>query len=129
MTFAITAPYAAALSLLFVVLTLLVIRPRVKQHIGLGDGGSVPLLAAIRRQANFVENVPLTLLLMALAEAGGAGEMTLNLSGAALLIARLIHPFGILPDRPAHPARLFGAVLTTLVQLAMVVLLAMQYFT
>ena len=128
MTFAITAPYAALLTLIFIVLTQLVIRVRVVAKVGLGDGGNVAVLQAVRRQGNFVENVPLTLLLMALAEAGGSGAMILNLCGIVLVLARLIHPFGIIADKPAHPARLVGAVATLLVQLVLVVQLLIHHF-
>ncbi len=128
MTFPITAPFAAGLTLIFIVLTQLVIFARQKARIGLGDGGSPIVLQAMRRQANFVENVPLTLLLMALAEAGGAGALLLTGCGAALLAARLIHPFGIKAGADAHPARLTGAVLTTIVQLVLVVSLLLQRF-
>ena len=129
MTFAITAPYAALLTILMFALTHLVIRARGKAKVGLGDGGNTQLLEAMRRQANFVENVPLALLLMAFAEAGGAGAMVLNIAGIALVLARLVHPFGIKSDKPAHPARIAGAVVTNFVQLAMVVVILMQYFT
>lgn len=127
MTFPITAPFAAALTLVFIVLTQLVIFARQKARVGLGDGGSPLVLQAMRRQANFVENVPLTLLLMALAEAGGAGAMLLTACGLVLLLARLIHPFGIRADAPAHPARIGGAVATTGVQLVLVVLLLSRF--
>lgn len=128
MTFATTAPYAAALALIYVVLTQLVIITRNRQKVGLGDGGNIPLLIAIRRQANFVENVPLSLILLVLAEAGGTAVMTLNLIGSALLLARLIHPFGIIEGRPSHPLRIAGATITTIVQLVLIVLLALRFF-
>ena len=128
MAFAITAPYAAVLTVLMIILTQHVIRERGKASVGLGDGGSIPVLQAMRRQANFVENVPLALILMILAEAGGSGAMTLNILGLILVAARLIHPFGIKSAAPAHPARIIGAVATNGVQLALVVILLMQHF-
>ncbi len=128
MTFPITSPFAAALTLLFVVLTFAVIKTRQAAKVGLGDGGNPLVLQAMRRQANFVENVPLTLLLMALAEAGGTGATLLTLCGSALLLARLIHPFGIKVGADAQPARIIGAVVTTLVQLVLAVLLIFHRF-
>ena len=128
MTFAITAPYAAVLTLIFIVLTQLVIRTRINAKVGLGDGGIPAVLQAVRRQGNFVENVPLTLLLMALAEAGGSGALVLNLCGGVLVVARLIHPFGIRIEAPTHPARLIGAVATLAVQLVLVVALLLHHF-
>ena len=128
MTFAHTAPFAAALTLIFIVLTQAVIMARVKAKVTLGDGGNVALLQAIRRQANFVENVPLTLVLMALAEAGGTGATPLTILGLILVAARIVHPFGIKADASAPPARIVGSVATTGVQLVLVILLAVQHF-
>ena len=128
MTFATTAPYAAALTIIFIVLTQLVIRARGKTTITLGDKGDDRLLEASRRQMNFVENVPLTLILMMLAEAGGASAMWLNIAGLLLLAARIIHPFGITIAVAANPLRIVGAVATLVVQLAMIVIIALQHF-
>ena len=129
MTFAITAPYAALLTLVLFVLTQLVIRTRGKTNIPLGDKGDDRLLEASRRQMNFVEQVPMAVILMMLAEAGGAGSMVLNIAGLVLVLARVIHPFGITVKTPAHPLRIVGAVATNAVQLAMTVVIAMQFFT
>ena len=127
MTFAITAPYAGALTIILIILTQLVIRARLKTTIALGDKGDDRLLEASRRQMNFVENVPMALILMMLAEAGGAGATVLNIAGVVLVVARLVHPFGISVTTPAHPLRIVGAVATTVVHVAMVVLIAMQF--
>ncbi len=128
MTFGITALYASALTIIVFVLAQLVIRARGKTTIALGDGGDARLLEASRRQMNFVENVPMTVLLMMMAEGGGASAMQLHIAGAVLVIARILHPFGIQIDRPAHPLRIGGAVATNLVQFGLIVLLIMQYF-
>ena len=128
MTFAITAPYAAALTLILIVLTQLVIRARGKTRIAFGDGNDPRLLEAWRRQMNFVEQVPLTLFLMLLAEAGGAGATVLNVAGLVLLAARLVHPFGISVTNPAHPLRIAGAVATNAVQLGLIIVIGLQYF-
>ncbi len=128
MTFGITALYASALTIIVFVLAQLVIRARGKTTIALGDGGDARLLEASRRQMNFVENVPMTVLLMMMAEGGGASAMQLHIAGAVLVIARVLHPFGIQIDRAAHPLRIGGAVATNLVQFGLIVLLIMQYF-
>lgn len=128
MTFAITAPYAAFLAILFVILSYLVSSARSKTIIALGDKGDDRLLEASRRQMNFVENVPFTLLLMMLAEAGGASAMALNSAGIVLVVARLVHPFGITVTKVVHPVRIAGTLSTQAVQLAMVVVLVLQHF-
>lgn len=128
MTYPITAPYAAVLALILIVLNLLVIRARGKTMISLGDRGDDRLLEASRRQMNFVENVPLALILMLLAEAGGAGATLLTGAGAVLVIARLLHPFGITVANPSHPLRIGGSVATTAVQLTLAVTLLLNFF-
>lgn len=128
MTFATTAPYAAILTILFVILSLLVSGARSKTTIALGDKGDDRLLEASRRQMNFVENVPFTLLLMMLAEAGGASATVLHIAGIVLVLARLVHPFGITVTKKVHPVRIAGAAATQAVQLAMVVVLVLQHF-
>lgn len=128
MTLSHTALYAALLTVIFIVLTQLVIQARSKSKIPLGDVGDTQLLEASRRQVNFAENVPLTLILMGLAEAGGASSLMMNLAGGVLVLARLIHPFGITIANGAHPARIVGAVATTVVQLGLVVILVLQHF-
>jgi uncharacterized protein len=124
----ITALYASILAVLALVLTQHVIKTRSRTTISLGDRGDDRLLEASRRQMNFVENVPMTLILMLLAEAGGAIPAYLHVAGAALVVARLIHPFGITVARATHPLRIVGAVATNLVQLGLIVLLMMQHF-
>ncbi len=129
MTFAITAPYAAALMLILFVLTQLVIRERGKTDIPLGDGNAPRLLEASRRQMNFVEQVPMALILMMLAEACGTGALWLNIAGGVLVVARLVHPFGITVTTPAHPLRIGGAVATNAVQLGLVIALGLHFFS
>jgi uncharacterized protein len=122
----ITALYASILTVLAFVLAQHVIKTRGRTTITLGDRGDDRLLEASRRQMNFVENVPL--ILMLLAEAGGAVSTHLHIAGAVLVAARLIHPFGITVTRAAHPLRIGGAVATNLVQLGLIILLVMQQF-
>ncbi|HMS93953.1 MAG TPA: MAPEG family protein [Tabrizicola sp.] len=109
MTFAITAQYAVALTLIMIVMNTMVTFARLKTPISLGDNGNDALLVANRRLMNFVENVPMTLILMGLAEAGGAGSGILHGLGIALIVFRLIHPFGSRSTppgvRPASSAR------------------------
>jgi uncharacterized protein len=124
----ITALYASILTVIAFVLAQHVIKTRGRTTITLGDRGDDRLLEASRRQMNFVENVPLTVILMLLAEAGGAAPVYLHIAGAVLVAARLFHPFGITVARAAHPLRIGGAVATNIVQLGLIALLMMQHF-
>lgn len=124
----ITALYTALLALLLVVLTQLVIRTRVGLDFWIGDGGHPELVTAMRRQANFVESVPIALILMLLAETAGAEDRLLHATGILLVAARLIHPFGISTIRPKSPLRIIGAVGTMLATLILIVTLGYQHF-
>jgi uncharacterized membrane protein YecN with MAPEG domain len=116
MGFSITAPYAAILAILFLVLASFVSAARAGgPSIGAGGG---KLLVADRRHMNFVENVPFALLLIAFVEASGAPKGWVHALCIVLVIARLVHPFGIDPNRMIHPARRVGAGGTYLVILA-----------
>lgn len=113
MTFPITAIYAIPLAVLMVGLSVTVSLKRGQFGVALGDGGHRQLNEWIRRHANFAESVPFALLLMALAEAQGAGPTLLHVTGLILLVSRVIHPFGIDTDRPAAPLRIVAAVGTS----------------
>ena len=56
--------YAALLGLILVYLSYRVVSYRVKYKVGIGDGGNTKLARAIRVQGNFVEYVPIALLLI-----------------------------------------------------------------
>ena len=61
-----------------------------------GKHGRHPLSVAIRCHANFVEHVPLALMLAAVAELNGGNKQVLTLSLGGLLIARVLHvEFGL----------------------------------
>lgn len=55
---------ACLLSLIYIVLFVRVVRARVRLRILLGDGGNPDMLARVRAHANFIECVPLILILM-----------------------------------------------------------------
>jgi uncharacterized protein len=127
MTFQITSAYAAALGLVAIFLSFHVIQLRVKTGVSILDGSNQALAERIRRHGNFTEFVPLALILMAFAETGGASATWLHVIGAMLLAARLIHPFGIMYDNGAAPARLIGASGTMLSMLLAIGLIAWQH--
>ena len=108
----ITPLYAAPLGLFLLLLSVLVIRQRRRSGVALGDGASRPLLRAMRAQGNFVEYVPLTLLLMLLAELQSAGPLWLHLAGALLLAGRLLHAAGVSREPEDFRLRVTGMALT-----------------
>ncbi len=104
-----TGLYAVLLAVMMVGLTAHVIMARTKAKISILDGGNVTLAEAMRRHGNFTEAVPMALLLMALAELLGANGTWLHTAGIALVVGRVLHPFGIKFDRPANALRIMGA--------------------
>ena len=91
----ITALYAALLALLFLRLSLNVIRIRLRTRIAFGVGGDAGLERAARVQANFAEYTPLLLLLIFLVEVSSYPAWTIHLLGAVLLAGRGIHAYGV----------------------------------
>ena len=65
--------------------------------------------ATERVQANFVENVPLALVLLYLLEVGGAPTAAVHGLGAALVALRLLHAWGMSTREGANYQRLIGA--------------------
>ena len=87
----ITLVLAAIFGLLHVIFTLRVGGYRLRNKISLGDGGDHELRNRVRAHGNFIENVPIALLLILLNDLDGAKDNTLILMGSILLIARLTH--------------------------------------
>lgn len=91
----ITAAYVAVLALLYAALALQVVRLRRSNRAGFGDGGSTELRSAIRAHAHFAEYVPIIALMAAMLEISGLPAMKVHMLMGTLLVARLLHPFGM----------------------------------
>lgn len=104
MTAPITSLYAALAAILFVALAGLVVRARWRYRTGLGIGTEPAMERAVRVHANFVEYVPLALLLLLLTELGGAPAILLHGCGALLVLCRVLHAYGL----SQHSGRSFG---------------------
>jgi hypothetical protein len=91
----ITPYYAAILGLLFIALSLRVVVARRRKNIGFGTNGDMDLKRRIRVHANFAEYVPMTLLLLGMAEIRGASHLWLHLLNMALLLGRIAHALGV----------------------------------
>ena len=100
----ITAFYAALLALLFIYLSARVIGQRRTARVEIGPGQDPELFRRMRVHANFAEYVPYAIVLIGLAESLKAPSMLLHGLGATLLIARLIHAYGL--SQTPHVVRL-----------------------
>jgi len=124
-----TAYYAALFATLLVALSARVVLGRVKTRTHHGDGGIDRMNRIIRAQANFTEYVPLALFMVALLESGGAPDLQVHSLLAPLLLARLMHPIGMMaPVASAQQLGLRGvsAIVTWAVLLASAVLLLLR---
>ena len=90
----ITALYTGLTGLAFAALSLYVSLRRKDLKLSKGDGGDRDTQTRIRQHANFIEYAPITLLLIAMAEAQGAPALVLHSAGIALLATRLGHFIG-----------------------------------
>lgn len=120
MTLTYTLMFAVAFALINLWLSLRVSQLRLRTKIMVGDGGNPLLAARMRAHANFIEYVPLALILMGLIELRTGPERPLFWLGVALVVARVAHPFGM--ERPTpNLLRGGGIVITCLVTMALVV--------
>ncbi len=116
----ITLLTAGVLGLVFLGISIHVVRQRMLTKVMIGDGDSKPgtegLRAAVRMHANFAEYVPLILILLGGVEHAGAPRGLVLALAVALVAARLAHAFGL--PRPApNLLRAGGAMLTWIVLL------------
>ncbi len=114
-----TAPtlyYSAILfgicSVIAIVLASLVILMRRSELIGLGDGNNKKMRQRIRAHANFLEYLLPFSLLYLVYEINGGSEMVLIGTGVAFVIARILHPLGILKSVGTSFGRFVGTTIT-----------------
>ena len=91
----ITPIYTALLAVLFIVITLRIVVYRTKTNILIGDGDDIKMLQLVRGQANFVETVPIALILLVMMELNYASETWMHSLCAILLVARALHYIGL----------------------------------
>lgn len=124
----ITALWAGLLGILLLFLSGRVVNARNSEQILFGDGGNVVLMQHIRVHANFVEYVPLGLVLMLILELNATPALTLNALGGSLLVARLLHAFGLSRSTGTSFGRFVGTVATWLVLFAASALALYSYW-
>jgi uncharacterized membrane protein YecN with MAPEG domain len=123
----ITPLYAALAGLLLAILTFRVIGLRLGKKIMFGDGGEPALLRATRAHGNFIEYVPLALLLILLVELTGGASGTVHGLGIGLIVARILHAGGVLLVDGPSTGRAAGIVLTILVIVGAAARLLLNY--
>ena len=124
----ITLLYAGILGLMSITISAMAGSLRGKTGISIGDGGNQDLLLAMRRHANFVEYVPLALIIIVLLEASGVSGTAIHALAGSLVVTRACHAFGLQADTMQGVGRLIGAAGTALVTVVASIWSIVAYF-
>ena len=111
----ITALYAGLLAIYGIWLSFQAGSMRGKTGISILHGDNMELAEKIRRHGNFIEYVPMALILIGVLEINGASPTFLHMLGVVLFLVRVAHAKGLHHDNIAHPLRAVGAGGTALV--------------
>ncbi|WP_028767383.1 MAPEG family protein [Shewanella fidelis] len=113
MPLAISGLYISLTALLTVLLTYRVIKLRRTHKIGIGSAGNEALTIAQRVHGNLLENAPIALLLLVVAELNGSNSLMLHVFGGVWILARLLHAIGLTRGQGGyHIGRFWGMILT-----------------
>ncbi|NNL57249.1 MAG: hypothetical protein HKO71_05820 [Pseudomonadales bacterium] len=107
----ITLLYAGLLAIILFVLSFRIVQIR-RQGINLGAGGDLNLQRRIRAQGNFIEYVPILLIIIALLEINQLPGYVLHALGATLVIARCLHGYAMSFTESFFIGRFWGTLLT-----------------
>ena len=125
----ITPMYAALLGIILLILSIRVVAVvRVKGKLLYGDGGVSHNVTVVRGQANFIEYVPMILILIAFAEAGGTSAAWIHTLAGGLLVGRILHPIGLTTKDGINPFRFVGTNLTWLALLGASICVLINHF-
>ena len=115
----ITLMYASIMALFALVLSFKAGTFRGKAGISIlhGEPVNMELAEKVRRHQNFLEYVPLFLIVFGAIELAGGSSLFLYIVGSLMIIARIAHAIGLKHDNMAHVGRLIGAGGTALLTL------------
>lgn len=107
-----TLLYAALFALFALGLSFKVGRARVNAKVSVlyGEPANMDLAENVRRHQNFLEYVPMILILMGAIELSGGSSTWLHAFGIVLIVSRVLHAVGLKHDNMGHPGRLVGMV-------------------
>lgn len=91
----VTAISAAIAAIGLVILSVFTSMRRMKTSISIGDGGDAVLLRRIRVQGNYIEYVPVALILIGLLELGGGTTAFIAGIAVAFGLGRVLHAAGL----------------------------------
>lgn len=109
--------YIGLFGLLMLLLKMNVGRARTSQKVGFGDGGNEIVQRAIRVQGNAVEDVPVVLLGLFSLAFLEAPVILIHGLGVSFLLGRVLHAIGLGGSSGGSFGRMWGTLLSVLVQL------------
>jgi uncharacterized protein len=115
-----TLSMAAAAAIINIWLSLRIGKVRMGEKIIHGDGGNDLLMRRMRAQANFIENTPIALILVAAVEISGKGGIWLAPVAGIFILGRVAHGLGMDSAEPTR-LRTIGALCTMLVLLGLAI--------
>jgi uncharacterized membrane protein YecN with MAPEG domain len=125
----ITSITAFLAGVIILLLTIKVIQLRRSGGVVLGDNDDRALTKAIRGQANAVEQIPIALIIMGLAEAQDGPVPLLILGAVALTVGRALHGIYFAHHGTPWQLRMAGMSLTLLAQIVLLVTLLIALVT
>lgn len=114
----ITPVYAGLLGIMLVTLSWRIMRMRARLEVMVGDGGERDLNVAVRMQGNFIEYVPMALMLLYFNEALGWNAWIIHGLAILLIAARVAHVHGMSQENAMGVGRRLGARMTFVIIIA-----------
>ena len=119
MSLPVTALYAGILTIFALVLSFKAgsFRGSTGISVMFGDPINMELAQRVRVHQNFLEYVPMAVILMGIIELNGGNATFLHVMGVVLIITRVAHAIGLRHDNMGHPGRAIGAGGTALISM------------
>lgn len=108
----ISAIYIALGGLLLLAITVRVILGRRDNKVALGDGGNAQMERLMRMHANAIETLPIQLLLLLALELLATSPALLHAAGAAIIVSRALHAYGMASSGGLSAGRMIGTVIS-----------------
>ncbi len=119
-----TLTAAASAAFIAIWLGIRVGQVRGSEKVSIGDGGNEKVIRRMRAHANFVENTPFVLALIAAIELAGRGSAWLPYVAGIYMLGRIAHGLGM-DDGAFGKGRMIGTLITMLTLLGLAIVAAL----
>ncbi len=120
----VTLTAAASAAFIAIWLGIRVGQVRGSEKVSIGDGGNEKVIRRMRAHANFVENTPFVLALIAAIELAGRGSAWLPYVAGIYMLGRIAHGLGM-DDGAFGKGRMIGTLITMLTLLGLAIVAAL----